>query len=114
MPKECKMAEFLDKLSDSELLDTIAGYILIFGVGALFYIANWVCFFNNCDPKKKWVSLSPPLGGLLTAVGILTAGGGWWALIGLTDPWIFVAVYALAKEFITDKNKENDKNDKHD
>ena len=89
------MAEFFESIFNSETADTIFGYVLIFGTGLFFYIANWCCFINNMIPGRKWVSMIPPLGGLLIAVGILIAGGGWWALAGLTDPFFGVLVYSL-------------------
>lgn len=107
------MAEFFDRLFGSEEADSIFGYVLIFGIGAFFYIMNWVIFFNNLDPKKKWVSMVPPLGGMLIAVGLLIAGLGWWALVGLTDPWIWSLVWALlAWRF--GEPKKTDKEDKND
>jgi len=109
------MAEFFDGLFNSETADTISGYVLIFGTGLFLYIMNIGILINNRNPKKKWVSMAPPLGGLLIAVGILIAGGGWWALLGLTDPSILVFVYSIIKGRAPDKKrtnteKENDEN----
>lgn len=103
------MAEFFDWLFNSEEVDTIFGFTLIFGLGAFFYIANWwILLYNNIpklNPEGRFVSMVPPLGGLLIAVGILLIGGGWWALVGLTDPSIWVFVYALVSEFFTSGEK---------
>ncbi len=96
------MSELFDGLFNSEIADTIAGYVLLFGSGLFLYIANWVILFNNMKPGSKWSSMVPPLGGLLIAVGILLIGGGWWALVGLTDPFIFVFVYSLVKPYERD------------
>ncbi len=103
------MRGFLEQLFSSEAADTIFGFVLLFGIGISLYACNWACFFKNLIPGKKWVSMVPPLGGLLIAVGILTAGGGWWALVGLTDPWIWSLAYSLIKE----KKEDTDKNGKH-
>ena len=57
----------------------------------------------------------PPLGGLLIALAFLLfipAPWKWLALIGLTDPCIFVLVYSIAKEAFG-KSPEN-KKDKED
>ena len=83
------MSEWFDRIFNSEELDTFAGTLLIGGIGAFFYIMNWLIFINNMIPGRKWSSMIPPLGGLIIAVLILILGGGWWALIGLTDPCIF-------------------------
>ena len=118
------MAEFIDKLLNSDELDTIFGYLLIFGFGLYFYLANWWLLFYNTsaklNPEKKFVSMIPLLGGLLIAVGILIAGGGWWALIGLTDPSIWLFAYSIVYEFIflkyhTEKEEksENDGNNEN-
>ena len=100
-----------------EVLDNIFGYVLIFGTGAYFYVMNWAIFINNMIPGRKWSSMVPPLGGLLIAVGILLAGGGWWALAGLTDPFFWVLVYSLLKGAFgkmqkSDKEETNE-NGKH-
>ena len=121
------MSELFDRLFNSEIADTIAGYVLLFGLGLFLYIANWVILFNNMKSGNKWSSMVPPLGGLLIAVGILLVGGGWWALLGLTDPFIFVTVYALVKhprvetaethnnkdKEEADENGDKNKNGKH-
>ena len=100
-----------------EELDNIFGYVLIFGLGLFLYIMNWVCFINNMIPGRKWSSMVPPLGGALIAAGILLAGGGWWALIGLTDPFFGVLVYSLLTGRFGDRKKsdkeETDENGKH-
>ena len=36
------MSELFDGLFNSEIADTIAGYVLLFGSGLFLYIANWV------------------------------------------------------------------------
>lgn len=107
------MNELFDRIFNSEMLDTIAGYVLLFGVGLFFYLANWVILFNNMKPGNKWSSMIPPLGGLVIAVGILIAGGGWWALLGLTDPCIGMVVYTIViSVFEKDTAKDKDKEEK--
>ncbi len=111
------MAEFFDGLFNSETADTIFGYVLIFGIGLFFYIANWCCFINNMIPGRKWVSMISPIGGLIIAGGILITGGGWWALVGLTDPFFGVLVYSLltGRFGVTKKSdkEETNENGKH-
>ncbi|MBP5606435.1 MAG: hypothetical protein J6X60_13000 [Ruminiclostridium sp.] len=103
------MAEFFDWLFNSGEADTIFGFVLLFGIGGLLYFVNWwLLLYNNIpklNPKGRFVSMVPPLGGLLIAVGILLIGGGWWALIGLTDPSIWVFVYSLVSEFVSGGKK---------
>ena len=101
--------------------DTFAGTLLIGGIGAYFYIMNWLIFINNMIPGRKWSSMVPPLGGLIIAVLILILGGGWWALIGLTDPAIYVLIYSISKgafgraqENRTNEEEKDDKNDNGD
>ncbi len=111
------MGELFDRIFNSDEADTIFGYVLIFGLGLYFYGMNWWCLlYNNIpklNPKRKFVSMAPPLGGLLIAIGILIAGGGWWALVGLTDPFIGILVYSLlAGRF--GEPKKTDKEDKND
>ena len=48
------MNELFDRIFNSEMLDTIAGYVLTFGIGLFFYLANWVILFNNMKPGNKW------------------------------------------------------------
>ena len=108
------MSELFDRLFNSEIADTIAGYVLLFGLGLFLYIANWVILFNNMKSGNKWSSMVPPLGGLLIAVGILLAGGGWWALVGLTDPCIFLIVYSLIKELGKDRTETDEIKDKEE
>lgn len=104
------MSEWFDRIFNSEELDTFAGFALLFGLGLFLYIMNWVILFNNMKPGNKWSSMVPPLGGLLIAVGILLAGGGWWALIGLSDPCIGMVVYTIAiSVFGKDTDKDKDK-----
>lgn len=107
------IGKFFDWLFNSEEPDTIFGLTLIFGIGAFFYITNWAIFFNNLNPNKKWSSMVPPLGGLLIAVGILLIGGGWWALVGLSDPIIGCVIYALVTGRFGEP-KKSDKDDKND
>lgn len=111
------MSEFFDWLFNSEELDNIFGLTLIFGIGALLYFANWWCLlYDNIpklNPEGKFVSMVPPLGGLLIAIGILLIGGGWWALVGLTDPFIGSLVWALAAGRFGEP-KKTDKDDKND
>ncbi|MCR4779744.1 MAG: hypothetical protein K5876_01470 [Ruminiclostridium sp.] len=82
--------------------------VMICATGAFFYIMNWLIFINNLIPGRKWSSMVPPLGGLLIAVAMLVAGLGWWALIGLTDPFTFVLIYSLA-DGGRGKSRETDK-----
>ena len=96
------------------MVDTIFGLVLIFGVGLFLYGMNWAIFINDLIPGRKWSSMIPPLGGLLISVGILVIGGGWWALIGLTDPCVFSIVLFLIKRpwktytaYKKDKDKDN-------
>ena len=101
------------------------GYVLlavvIGAIGAYFYGMNWVIFFHNLKPGAKWVSMVPPLGGLLIAVALLVAGLGWWALLGLTDPSLWLLVYAVINGAFTGGNRlqntenkeETDENGKH-
>ncbi|MBO6232078.1 MAG: hypothetical protein J6O50_16075 [Ruminiclostridium sp.] len=108
------MSDFFDWLFHSEILDTIFGLTLIFGLGLYMYGMNWyILLYNNIpklNPEGRFVSMVPPLGGLLIAVGILLIGGGWWALVGLTDPFIGCVIYAL----LTGRFGNNRKSDKED
>ncbi|HBI52490.1 MAG TPA: hypothetical protein DDX72_06875 [Ruminococcaceae bacterium] len=108
------MSEWFDRIFNSEELDTFAGTLLIGGIGAFFYIMNWLIFINNMIPGRKWSSMIPPLGGLIIAVLILILGGGWWALIGLTDPCIFLIVYSLIKELGKDRTETDEIKDKEE
>ena len=108
------MSEWFDRIFNSEELDTFAGFALLFGLGLFLYIMNWVILFNNMKPGNKWSSMVPPLGGLLIAVGILLAGGGWWALVGLTDPCIFLIVYSLIKRPGKDRTETDEIKDKEE
>lgn len=115
------MAEFFDWIFNSEEVDTVFGFVMIFGLGLYMYGMNWWCLlYNNIpklNPKGRFVSMVPPLGGLLIAVGILLAGGGWWALLGLTDPFFGVVVYSLLAGRFGDMKKsdkeETDENGEH-
>lgn len=104
-----------------EEADTFAGTLLVGGIGAYFYIMNWLIFINNMIPGRKWSSMIPPLGGLILSVLILILGGGWWALIGFTDPAIYVLIYSIfkgafgsAQENRTNEEEKDDKNDNGD
>ena len=103
------MAEFFDWLFNSGEADTIFGFVLLFGIGGLLYFVNWwLLLYNNIpklNPKGRFVSMVPPLGGLLIAIGIVLIEGGWWALIGLPDPSIWVFVYSLVSEFFINEKK---------
>ncbi len=114
------MGDFFDWLFNSEELDTIVGLTLIFGIGLYLYGMNWWCLlYDNIpklNPKGRFVSMVPPLGGLLIAIGILLVGGGWWALVGLTDPFIGALIWAIlsgrfGKPKKTDKSGADEKDD---
>ena len=111
-----ELRNWLDEIPEE--VDTYAGTILIGGVGAFFYIMNWLIFINNMIPGRKWSSMVPPIGGLIIAVMILILGGRWLALIGITDPCVFVIVYSLLKphkRMLTENvNNEKDKEEKND
>ena len=101
------MAEFFTWLNETPEGTRFLGAATVVAVGLFFYIMNAAIFINDLDPKKKWVSMVPPLGGLLIAVGILIGGGGWWALLGLTDPSILVFLYSMIMELVPDKKRTN-------
>ncbi len=111
------MGEFFDWLFNSDEANTIFGYVLIFGIGGILYLMNWwLLFYNNIpklNPEGRFVSMTGPFGGLLIAVGILIAGGGWWSLVGITDPFIFTVVWALLAGRFGEPNK-TDKEDKNE
>ena len=109
------MAEFFTWLNETPEGTKLLGAMTIFVIGFLFYMINVGIFINNLNPKKKWSSMIPPVGGILIAVGILYGGGGWWALLGLTDPSIIDFVYSIIMEIVprvnnTEIKKENDEN----
>ncbi|MBQ9484375.1 MAG: hypothetical protein IJU82_09300 [Ruminiclostridium sp.] len=116
------MGEFFHWLTETPEGGAYAAALLIGGIGAYFYVMNWAIFFNNLNPKKKWSSMVPPLGGFLIALAFLLfipAPWKWLALIGATDPCIGVIIYSIAKgafgkapENQKDK-EETDENGKH-
>jgi hypothetical protein len=111
------MSDFFDSIFHSDIVDTIVGYVFVFGLGLFFYIANWCCFINNMIPGRKWVSLVPPLGGLILALAFLLlvpAPWKWFALLGLTDPWIISFVYAIITEAFGKSEKKEDKEEEND
>ena len=114
------MGEFFDWLFNSDETNTVFGYMLIFGIGGLLYFTNWwIMLYNNIpklNPKGRFVSMVPPLGGLLIAIGILLAGGGWWSLVGLTDAFFVALVWAIFSGRFgnTKKSDKDDKNDNGD
>lgn len=63
--------------------------------GLFFYIMNWAIYIHN-KQGKKWVSNTPPLGGLLIAAVFLLTPYKLLALIGLTDPGLWVIIAGLA------------------
>ncbi|MBQ9385229.1 MAG: hypothetical protein IJT87_13440 [Ruminiclostridium sp.] len=72
--------------------------LIMGGIGLLFYGANWAIFINNRIPGRKWVSMVPPLGGLLISLAFLLfipAPWKWLALLGLTDPVFPLILYSL-------------------
>ena len=69
--------------------------ILMLLPGLFFYIMNWAIYIHN-KQGKKWVSNTPPLGGLLIAAVFLLTPYKLLALIGLTDPGLWVIIAGLA------------------
>ena len=108
------MTDFFHWLTETREGGQVSLALVIGAVGLFFYGMNWAIFINNRIPGRKWSSMVPPLGGLLIAVALLVAGLGWWALLGLTDPCVFIIIYSLIKKPESNKNKETDENGKHD
>lgn len=70
-------------------------YIVLASPGIFLYVMNWLIVFHNAR-GGKWVSNVPGLGGLWIAIVCLLSPVKWMALLGLTDPgvWlIFVAIF---------------------
>lgn len=113
------MTDFLYWLTETPEGGSYAAALFIGGIGGFFYVMNWAIFFNNLNPKNKWSSMVPPLGGLLIALAFLLfipAPWKWLALIGVTDPCIGVLIYSIAKDAFgkapeeeKDKDKDKDK-----
>lgn len=105
------MYEIIDRIMNYSDADSVFGLLLIFGIGAFMYLSNWWCLMYNNIPKLshkgRFVSMIPPIGGLLIAIGILLIGGGWLALIGLTDPCIGSFVYSVISETVSGKKRKN-------
>ena len=108
------MGDFIHWLTETPEGGYVLLAIVVGAAGLFFYGMNWAIFINNTIPGRKWSSMVPPLGGLLIAAAFLIGGLGWWALLGLTDPFIFVLIYSVAKKPESNKNKETDENGKHD
>lgn len=110
------MTDFLYWLTETPEGGAYAAALFIGGIGGFFYIMNWAIFFNNLNPKNKWSSMVPPLGGLLIALAFLLfipAPWKWLALIGVTDPCIGMVVYTIAiSVFGKDTDKDKDKEEK--
>ena len=84
------------------LMNSTLTIILMLLPGSFFYIMNWAIFIHN-KRGKKWVSNTPPLGGVLIAAVFLLTPYKLFALIGLTDPGLWVIMAGLA-DFIKEYN----------
>lgn len=88
-------------------MNSIWTIILMQLPGSFFYIMNWAIYIHN-KRGKKWVSPTPPLGGLLIAAVFLLTPYKLLALIGLTDPGLWVIIAGLADFFkeLKDRTKK--------
>ncbi|MBR5091002.1 MAG: hypothetical protein IK093_16360, partial [Ruminiclostridium sp.] len=79
------MADFIDWLFNGNDIGHMIFVIIIGLLGLIMYVKNWMKFIFKISPEGEGMHLSLPFGGLLIAAAILMTGGGWWALVGLTD-----------------------------
>ena len=83
-------------------------YIVFALPGLFFYIMNWVITIHN-RRGKKFVSCVPPLGGLWIAIVCLISPVKLLALIGLSDPGLWLFIVALFEEFILGRKDDEEK-----
>lgn len=88
-------------------MNSIWTIILMQLPGSFFYIMNWAIYIHN-KRGKKWVSPTPPLGGLLIAAVFLLTPYKLLALIGLTDPglWVIIAGLEDFLKMLKDRTKK--------
>ena len=104
------MADFIDWLFNGNDIGHMIFVIIIGLLGLIMYVKNWMKFIFKISPEGEGMHLSLPFGGLLIAAAILMTGGGWWALVGLTDAhavYIFLYIFVYKPREKTLKNKEN-------
>ena len=79
-------------------------YIVLASPGILVFIMNWAIYINNRH-GKKWVSSIVLFGGVWIAIACLLSPIKWLALIGFTDPGVWLLIVALFKELFSGTDK---------
>ena len=79
-------------------------------IGLLLSVMNWWTFFHN-RKSEDFVSGIPLFGGLMILIGFLLSHHKLWAILCLADYSLWALAWALISEHLSQKRKEENKDD---